>query len=135
MGLPSRFRLNFDKRKLAVGLRHDGSESYHEFDAVSADGRIVVSIKASSGPTSGGNVPDGKIKGAYAELHFLGLVDAPERYLVLTDQEFYRIFSSVSEGKLPPLVELLHIPLPETLQREVTAARDVASKEVSPKSP
>ena len=49
----------------------------HEFDAVSADGRIVAGIKASSGLTSTGKNPSGKINSAVAELYYLSLVDAP----------------------------------------------------------
>jgi hypothetical protein len=133
IGLPARFPgQRFEKRDLRVGTRRDGSAGYHSFDAVSQDGQIVTSIKASSGLTSGGKLPVGKTKDAFTEFHFLSLVSAPHRFLILTDPEFHRIFSEVSDGKLPHGVEILHIPLPEELQSKVAAARAVASGEVSP---
>ena len=48
-----------------------------EFDAVSADGRVVASIKCSSGLTSGGNLPTGKINSCITDLYYLSLVAAP----------------------------------------------------------
>jgi hypothetical protein len=47
----------------------------HEFDAVSADGKIICGIKSSSGLTSRGKNPSGKIAGAYQELYFLASVE------------------------------------------------------------
>jgi hypothetical protein len=136
IGLPAHFPgQRFEKRELRVGTRRDGSAGYHSFDAVSQDGRIVTSVKASSGLTKGGKLPVGKTKDSFTELHFLSLVEAPYRFLVLTDPDFHQIFVGVSDGKLPPGVEILHIPLPGDLQAKVGAARAVASSEVTPISP
>lgn len=84
----------------------------HEFDAVSADGHIVCSIKTASWKTNGGNRGDGKIGGAYRELYFLGLVTARDKYLVLTDPEFFQCFTRETGGRLINGVTLLHCPLP-----------------------
>jgi hypothetical protein len=132
IGLPARFPgQHFEKRDLRVGTRRNGDPGYHSFDAVSHDGQIVASVKASSGLTSGGKLPVGKTKDAYTELHFLSLVSASKRVLILTDSDFFRIFSDVSDGRLPQGVEVLHIPLPDEIQAKVRAARGIASEEMS----
>jgi hypothetical protein len=132
-GLPERFPGQvFEKRELRVGTRRSGDPSYHEFDAVSPDGTIVASINASSGLTTGGKVPVGKTKDAYTELHFLSLVSGAHRFLILTDPEFHKIFSNVSDGRLPSGVEVVHIPLPGEIQERVRVARRGAAVEVSP---
>lgn len=115
-GLPALYPGHrFEKLDLAVGTRRNGDLAYHEFDAVSDDRSIVASIKASSGLTTGGKLPVGKTKDSYAELHFLSLVKAPHRILVLTDPEFHRIFTEVSDGRLPAGVKVVHLPLPPEL--------------------
>lgn len=130
--MPESIGLRFQKQRLRVGTKQDGSVAEHEFDAVSTDGTVVAAVKASSGRTARNRNPSGKIKDAYAELLFLSLVQSPRRYLVLTDREFFDIFSKESDGKRPTGVELLHIPLPTELQRRVEAAKNAASDEVSP---
>lgn len=52
-------------------LRLAGCTGFHEFDAVSADKKIVCGIKSSSAATSGGKNPSGKIAATYEELYFL----------------------------------------------------------------
>ena len=104
----------------------------HEFDAVSADGSVVASIKASSGLTAGGRMPAGKVKDSLAELYYLSLLDAPVRMLVLTTPTFHKLFSKVVSGALPNTLHLRLVPLPEALQREVDVAVEIASREVSP---
>jgi len=103
----------------------------HEFDAVSADLRVVASIKSASGLTSGGNLPSGKINSCIAELYFLSLVSAPIRFLVLTNPEFHRIFAQKMKGRV---AEGLRIKLVELTPEMAEAVRQVqakASKEVS----
>ncbi len=65
------------------------------------------SIKSSSGRTSGGNIPSGKIAEAYRDLYFLTLVHANSKTLVLTNPEFYDIFRKVSDGKVAEGIEIL----------------------------
>lgn len=72
----------------------------HEFDAVSADGRIVASVKSASGLTASGRNPSGKIKDSIAELYFLSLVNAGSGMLVLTTPAFFEIFTKVMKGKI-----------------------------------
>jgi len=129
--LKEKFGQPFVKRFLPVGRCADGSPATHEFDAVSADGRIVVGIKSSSGKTSGGRHPSGKIAAAYKELYFLSLVKAERRILVLTDREFYRILGNDCDGKLAPGLELMLIPLPPELEQQVQVVQEAASQEMS----
>lgn len=101
-----------------------------EFDAVSDDSTIVVSIKTSSGLTSGGNIPGGKINGCIADLYYLSLIDAPVRRLVLTNPDFYEIFTKRMSGALPEGVEVTLVPLPPGLQTEVDRVIREASDEI-----
>jgi len=91
-------------------LQLAGCSGVHEFDAVSKDKRIVCGIKSSSGPTSGGKNPSGKISGAYEELYFLAGVDADQRFLVLTDKDFYELLSRKMREKLTRGIKLLYCP-------------------------
>lgn len=101
-----------------------------EFDAVSDDRSVVISIKTSSGLTSGGNVPSGKINGCVADLYYLSLLDAPVRRLVLTNPEFHEIFIKRMAGALPDGVEVKLVPLSPDLQAEVDRVIREASREI-----
>jgi hypothetical protein len=104
--------------------------SKHEFDAVSEDRKIVCGIKTASWKTSGGKRGSGKIQGAYAEIYFLDHVEAPDKYLVLTDKEFFENLKRDSRGKLPTNTDLLHCELPEDLKRVVEAIRNTSRREL-----
>jgi len=101
-----------------------------EFDAVSADGTVVVSIKSSSGLTSGGKRPAGKINSCTADLYYLSLLDAPVRRLVLTNPDFYEIFAEVMRGAIASGVDVVLMPLPAELQAEVDGVIADASDEI-----
>jgi hypothetical protein len=122
----------FVSRKLVIGRRPDGTLATHEFDAVSADGTIVAGIKSSSGKTSGGKHPSGKVAAAYQELYFLSLVGAAKRrILVLTDPEFHKIFEKHSGGRLGHGIELKLITLPPELSAEVQLVHKATSQEMT----
>ncbi len=104
----------------------------HEFDAVSRDRSIVVSVNSASGLTSDGRVPSGKIKDCLAELYFLSLVEAPTRILVLTTPAFHDIFAKMTVGKIVEGVVVECVPLPPEMQEEVDLVVGLASAEVSP---
>jgi hypothetical protein len=104
----------------------------HEFDAVSADGQVVVSIKSASGLTAGGRVPSGKIKDCLAELYYLSLVEAPIRRLVLTTPAFFQLFAKTSAGAVAAGLQVVCVPLPAAIQAEVDKVVEEASREVSP---
>ena len=117
---------SFDKRE--VRLRTGANRS---FNAVSADGRLVATVMNSSGLTSGGKKPVGKIRGAIAEVYFLSLVDATHRLLVATDSSFFAILEQELDGALVEGVELFHLPLPAALAAKVADVTAAASTEIS----
>lgn len=101
-----------------------------EFDAVSSDGRIVASIKSSSGLTSGGKFPGGKVNGCIADLYYLSLLRVPVRQLILTNPEFFAIFTKRMRGAVAPGIDVVLLPLPAELQAEVDAIVLAASEEI-----
>lgn len=103
----------------------------HEFDAVSNDRRIVASIKANSGLTSGGNHPTGKVATCLNEVYFLTLVDAEERLLVLTNPDFHAIFIRATAGQIARGIKVELLELPAEMQRTVDGVTELASKEMS----
>ncbi len=125
--LTERYRQAFGATRLR--LRPGGS---HEFDAVSVDGSVVVSIKSASGLTAGGKNPSGKIKDCIAELYFLSLVDVPTRILVLTTPEFHQLFVKQMAGAVADGLTIECCPLPVDLQKKVNEVVKLASAEVSP---
>lgn len=129
--LERQFGQPFGKLHMPIDQRSDGLPATHEFDAVSADGQIVADIKSSTGKTSSGKYPSGKVAVAYKDLYFLSLVKAKRRILVLTDPDFYEIFESNSDGKLMPGLELMLVPLPPELQRQAQLVHQAASQEMS----
>lgn len=125
--LQERFGTKFHKRVLDLM-----TGGHHEFDAVSDDGKIVASIKATSGKTASGKIPAGKFNNALAEIYYLSLVDAPTRLLVLTYPAFYEMLKVKTTGALALGVDLDCVILPDEMQREVDRVLAAASKEVSP---
>jgi hypothetical protein len=103
----------------------------HAFDAVSEDGMIVAAMKCSSGLTSGGKNPAGKVKGCVADLYYLSLASAATRLIVLTNAEFYGIFMKDMKGRIPPNIEVKLLHLPPEMESKVCEIQQLASKEVS----
>ena len=116
----------FEKRTLQLASGRD-----FEFDAVSLDGSIVAAIKTSSGKTSGGNYPAGKVNSCIADLWYLHLVEAPRRMLVLTNPDFHQIFVRKMERAIPDGLEVHLLPLPPEMQAEVDGVVQLASAEMS----
>lgn len=108
-----------------------GPGGRHEFDAVSADGSVVVSIKTNSGLTSGGKFPAGKVSTVTAELYYLMLVKAREKVLVLTNPDFHEILLRHLKGAVPADILITLMALPEDLQSEVDATIAAASREMT----
>jgi len=126
--LQQKFGKQFRKdRLLLTGVQ--GEPKTHEFDAVSEDNTIVCGVKTSSWKTSGGKRGAGKIAEAYTEIYFLGHVAGQEKYLVLTDREFYERMKSEVAGKLTVGISLLHCDLPFELEKEVADIRKKSSEE------
>jgi len=117
-------------KQLQIGFSANGSPRLKEFDGVSEDREIVVSVASNSGKTSGGKKPTGKIRSVYSSLYFLNLTRASKKIMVLTDPEFYDIFLKDSEGLLND-IELRYIDLPPQLKEIAKNVKDNASKEMS----
>ncbi len=107
-----------------------GCGGYHEFDAVSADKKIVAGIKSSSALTSGGKNPSGKIASAYQELYFLSSIETDQRLLVLTDEAFYKLLSKNMREKLGRNIQLVYCPLTDELRNIVSKVHRDASHEI-----
>lgn len=124
--LAQRFGQTFSSQVLELVPR-----GRHEFDAVSEDRSVVVSIKTNSGLTSGGNFPNGKVNAVTAELYYLSLVEAPTRILLLTNPEFHTILLGHLKGAIAAGVEIELMPLPPDLQGVVDKAIAAASAEMT----
>lgn len=109
-----------------------GSTKFKTFDGVSPDGNTVVKVINHSGRTSGNNKPSAKIRNTFAECYFLSLTKAKNRYLAMTDSEFYHIFKDESEGLLETnSIKLLLIQLPEDYRAIISRVTREASEEMS----
>ena len=127
--LPEFFGTTFSGRK--VMLAWGGK---FEFDAVSADGSIVANISTSSARTAANKLGTAKIQKIKCDtLYLLHARDAQKRVLVFTEADMLQHFEKeVRNGRFPKGVKLLHLALPDSLQREVERARKIASDETSP---
>ena len=112
----------------------EGEPKTHEFDAVSENNTIICGVKSSSWKTSGGKRGAGKIAEAYMEIYFLSHVAAREKYLVLTDPEFFERMKAEVEGKLSLGIGLLHWILRSELEKEVADIRAKSRKEQGPQA-
>jgi len=129
--LPRRFdRKSFSKRKMKLTW---GGE--FDVDAVSTDGRIVVLISTSTFLTTGGKSGAGKCYKIMKDtLYLLHVKNVSRRVLAFSDKSMLEHFEQEKRnGRFPPEIELLHVPLPADIQRRVVAARRAASAEVSPR--
>jgi len=128
--LPSVYGVPFGNRK--VLLNWGGK---FDFDAVSPDGKIVGNISTSSVKTAGAKLATAKIQKIKCDtLYLLYAQGASERLLIFTELDMQRHFEKeVKNGRFPKGVKLIHAPLPVPFQREIEAARKIASDETSPK--
>ena len=125
--LEARYHIPFEQRELKLS-----TGAAHTFNAVSSDGRIVASIKTSSGLTSGGKRPAAKVQAAVADLYYLSLVDAETKLLVLTTAQFRELFEKEMRGKLAAgIVIEPWLQLPPELQARVSQVQREASDEMS----
>lgn len=102
---------------------------YHEFDAVSENGRVVASVKTATAP---GRHPASNTTNCLAELYFLSMAPARRKILVLTSPEFHETFRIALAGKLPGNVEIMHVPLPQDVAERVAAVQRAGTDETQP---
>ena len=125
--LPSVFGQPFrkERRKLLSGGKF-------EFDAVSADGRVVGTISTSRYHTSSGKGGAGKMNKIRSDMLFLTLVRAHRRIVILTETDmFSRCQAQMTAGRLPQSVELLHAKVSLRMAANLRRARRKSAREVS----
>ncbi len=102
---------------------------YHEFDAVSDNGRIVASVKTAA---AGGRHPAGTLTNCLAELYLLSIVRANKKILVLTSPDFHQMFVAAMAGKIPNGITVMHVPLPAEIQARVVSVQQAGTDEIQP---
>ena len=108
--LGKKFNTSFERRKLLIGYKSNGTPKKHEFDLVSSDGEIIGEVKTFK-PLKGGGRPSGKIDTTFQACYLLEKVTARRKLLVLTNKEFYEMFKKESDGIVSKEIEILHIPV------------------------
>lgn len=116
-----------ERKKISIGAFKQKT-----FDGVSADKQIVVKVINHSGFTSGNNIPTAKIRSTFADCYFLSLTGAKRKYLIMTNEDFYRIFMDESTGLLEVNdIKLIYIELPENYRSIATEVSKQASDEMT----
>jgi len=110
---------------------------FFEFDAVSDDCKIAVTISTSGSQTASGKRGSGKLQKIRADPLFLMMAEVIRRVLLFTEADMYELCKREKEnGRLPATLEFaLVADLPAGLRERLCGARKVASREVSPGGP
>jgi hypothetical protein len=128
--LNERFLQPFSERKVSL---ETGGE--FKFDAVSADGGIVVSISTSRAKMSGGKKGVGKLMKLRADMLFHRMAVASRHVMVFTEPCMYEACRAEKQrGKVPAKIELLLAELPKSLAALLAASREKSSQEVRARS-
>jgi len=121
-------------RKATMRLTWGGT---FEFDAVSADGKIVGCVSTACCLTAGGRQAIGKYHKIRADVLFLLNAEAAERrILIFTDKQMEAHFERErTRGRFPPpsVIEMRTVEIPDELAAELRKAAAIASIEVSPR--
>lgn len=118
-------------RRERLRLRSGG---VFDFDAVSADNKIVASISTSGCKTASGKLGVGKMLKIRSDMLFLLLVEADRRIIVLTESDMYdQCLREREGGRVPVEIEFVCACLPDELKGKLLEARGLASQEVSPR--
>jgi hypothetical protein len=104
-----------------------------EFDAVSEDGAMLVSISTSQARMSSGKLGVGKLMKIRSDMLFHLLAEAPRNVMVFTEtcmQE--QLLKEQEKGRTPEDMEFMLVELPRELAMELAASRRRSSREVRP---
>jgi len=105
----------------------------HEFNAVSRDREVIVSVITSDSRTSSGKLAVGKLTKVRADMFFLLLVDAKTKVLAFTQEDMYELCLKEKElGRIPEDIQLEPIHLPAELAERLAKSKKAASEEVRP---
>ena len=123
--LLERFNQPFQKRRLTLS---SGGE--FEFDAVSRDEGIVASISTNGGITAAGREAKPKLNKIRSDILFLILSSTNQRFVLLTDKAMFKLCEQErANGRMPPQIEFIYVPLPSALEEQCRIARLVAAQE------
>lgn len=126
--LPREFGLLFVKTKLQLSW---GGK--FEFDGVSLDGCVAVSISTCGGVTSGGKRASPKMNKIRSDALFLLATDVERRVIVLSDRRMFDICKAEQNaGRFPREIEIIPASLPDEMEEALVKARNIAALEVSP---
>lgn len=105
-----------------------------DYDAVSADRKIVVLISTSSSITSSGKHGVGKLQKIRADMFFLLLTPNVERKIIVFSEKdmFEQCMVEIANGRAPKEIEIMHAEIPDTLRMKLVESREKASREVRP---
>jgi len=107
---------------------------FFDFDAVSADGRIVASISTSAARTARGKLGVGKLTKIRSDMFFLLMASCDRRVMVLTDPTMLeQCQKEKAAGRVPLSIEFMRAKIPSELERRLISSQEVASREVTPK--
>lgn len=126
--LPTKYRQPFSAKPLRLS-----SGGSFDFDGVSQDGDIAVTISTSGAQTASGKRGSGKLQKIRADALFLLLAQTKRSVLVFTEPDMFRLCQKEAEnGRLPTSLEFVLTELPTELRGRLEEARRKASAEVSP---
>jgi hypothetical protein len=104
-----------------------------DFDAVSADRKIVAAISTSGAITASGKHAVGKMLKIRSDMYFLLLAGADRRIVVLTEKDMHeRCMKEAQGGRVPSSIEFVRAEIPVELETRLRASRRTASDEVLP---
>ena len=127
--LPRQYGQRFNKGNLKLS-----SGGFFEFDAVSEDEKVVVTISTSRAKTVRGRGGAGKIQKIRADMFFLLLAEAELRSVVLTEPDMLEFWQKEKvNGRVPDSITFISVSLPPELMTRLQNARAAAEKEVSPR--
>ena len=126
--LPAKFGQTFAKKRLVL---EPGGQ--FEFDAVSSDALIAVSISTCGGVTNGGKKATPKLNKIRSDALFLLLADVGRRMIVFSCAKMYALCEAeIRARRFPRRIEILLAQVPSELEAALVEARLAAAREVSP---
>ena len=126
--VPDHYGQSFHQERVRLS-----SGGMFEFDGVSKDEKIVVTISTSGTRTATGRNAAGKVLKVRSDVFFLLLAEAERRICVLTEPDMHDYWLREREsGRVPKNIEFVCADIPQELREKLLASRRKASKEVSP---
>lgn len=127
--LPAHYGQPFSRER--IGLSSGGD---HSFAAVSADRRIVGTICTGAASTAGGKLAVGKLNKVRADLYFLLLAEADQKFIVAVQPVMRGLLIAERDQykRIPSSIEIVEAELPPELSGRLRRSQDEASVEVSP---